>query len=80
MDRVYEFGSLSSPPLADVQTTLVPPGGAAMVELTLEVPGRYILVDHALSRLEQGLVGYLLVDGDPVPAIFNGEQTAGSGH
>lgn len=80
MDRVYDQGSLTSSPLMDVQTTLVPPGGATMVEFTLDVPGRFMLVDHALSRLERGLVGYLLVDGEPNPAIFDGKPTAGSGH
>ncbi|WP_238626073.1 copper-containing nitrite reductase [Aggregatilinea lenta] len=80
MDRVYDRASLTSPPLTDVQTTLVPPGGATIVEVTLDVPGRFILVDHALSRLERGLVGYLLVDGDPDPTIFDGQLTAGSGH
>lgn len=80
MDRVYDQASLTSTPLTDVQTTLVPPGGATVVEFMLDVPGRYILVDHALSRMERGLVGYLLVDGDHDPAIFDGVLTAGSGH
>ncbi len=31
----------------------------------LDVPGRYLLVDHALSRLERGLVGFLMVEGEP---------------
>jgi len=53
-----------------VQTITVPPGDAGMVEITLEVPGRYILVDHALSRLERGLAGFLYVDGDEHPEIF----------
>ncbi len=80
-DRVYDQASLTSPPLTNVQTTLVPPGGATMVEFTVEVPGRYIMVDHALSRLERGLAGYMVVDGDPVPEIFDGEQVmADSGH
>jgi nitrite reductase (NO-forming) len=70
-DKVYDLGSLSTPPMVDVQTTLVPPGGATMVELKLEVPGRYILVDHALSRLERGLAGYLYAEGDPNPDVFN---------
>src|SRR5690606_6339889 len=30
-DKVYDQASLTSPPLTDVQTTLVPPGGATMV-------------------------------------------------
>jgi nitrite reductase (NO-forming) len=33
MDRVYDEASLTSPPLMNVQTTLVPPGGATVVEL-----------------------------------------------
>ena len=28
-----------------------------ITEFKLDVPGNYILVDHALSRLERGLVG-----------------------
>ncbi len=79
-DRVYDQASLTSDPLTDVQTTLVPPGGATMVEFKLEVPGRYILVDHALSRLERGLAGYLLVEGADNPEIFEGTVTEGSGH
>jgi hypothetical protein len=34
--------------------------------------GRYILVDHALSRLERGLAGFLVVEGDESPSIFQG--------
>ena len=80
-DRVYDQASLSSPPLTDVQTTLVPPGGATMVEFTLDVPGRYILVDHAISRLERGLVGFLYAEGDENPEIFSGSgEPDASGH
>jgi nitrite reductase (NO-forming) len=79
-DRVYDQASLTASPLTDVQTTLVPPGGATMVEFKLEVPGRYILVDHALSRMQRGLAGFLYAEGDPNPAIFHGEETTGSGH
>jgi len=69
-DRVYDQASLTTDPMTDVQTTIVPPGGATMVEFALEVPGRYILVDHALSRLEHGLVGFLYAEGDDAPDIF----------
>jgi nitrite reductase (NO-forming) len=79
-DRVYDQASLTSPPLTDVQTTLVPPGGATMVEFNLEVPGNYILVDHALSRLQRGLAGYLIVEGPDAPEIYHGTPTSGSGH
>ena len=79
-DRVYDQASLTAAPLTDVQTTLVPPGGATMVEFHLEVPGRYILVDHALSRLQRGLAGFLIVEGPANPEIFNGTPMPGSGH
>ncbi len=79
-DRVYDQGSLTSVPLTDVQTTLVPPGGATMVEFDLEVPGRYILVDHALSRMERGLAGFLVVEGPDNHEVYEGTETEGSGH
>ena len=34
-----------------------------MVDFKIDRAGRYILVDHALSRIERGLVGFLFVDG-----------------
>lgn len=80
-DRVYENASLTSAPLTDVQTTLVPTGGATIVEFQVNVPGRYILVDHSLSRMERGLAGYLLVDGEEQPAIYHSDMPANSaGH
>jgi nitrite reductase (NO-forming) len=80
-DRVYEQASLTATPLTDVQTTTVPPGGATMVEFKLEVPGRYILVDHALSRLERGLAAYLYVEGEDNPTVFHSEEElATAGH
>jgi nitrite reductase (NO-forming) len=69
-DRVYPFGSFTSPNLTDVQTISIAPGGAWVVEFTINVPGRYILVDHALSRLERGLVGFLFAEGEDAPDIF----------
>jgi nitrite reductase (NO-forming) len=80
-DRVYDQASLTSTPLTNVQTTLVPTGGAVMVEFTVQVPGRYLLVDHSLSRAERGLVGYLIVEGEPAPEIFNApEGMTDAGH
>lgn len=79
-DRVYDQASLTSPPLTNVSNTLVPAGGATMVEFKLEVPGRYILVDHALSRAERGLVGFLEVEGEENPEVFRGTVTPGGGH
>ena len=81
-DRVYQLASFTSPPLTDVQTTLVPPGGATMVEFKVDYPGKYILVDHALSRAEKGLAGFLTVKGEADKAIFESAEKVdhSSGH
>lgn len=68
-DRAFFLGAPANP-VRDVQTVAVPPGGAAMLEFKLEVPGRYLLVDHALARLERGLVAHLEVEGAANPTVF----------
>ena len=69
-DKVYAEGATEAQ--SNVQTTLIPAGGAAVVEFTLDVPGTYTLVDHALSRaLDKGAVAQIVVDGAPNPAIFD---------
>ena len=51
-----------------------------VVEFQLQVPRRYILVDHAFARLQRGLAGFLIVDGPTAPEIFDGTPMPGSGH
>lgn len=77
-DRVYREGDLVSPPARFVQTTLVPAGGATVVEFRTLVPGAYTLVDHAIFRTEKGAVGILNVLGEPRLDIYrgSGEPTA----
>jgi nitrite reductase (NO-forming) len=79
-DKVYSLGDVQSPPGRGVQTVTVPAGGATIVEFKLDVPGNYILVDHALSRMERGLIGILQVEGQPNPEIFDGQVSPGGGH
>jgi len=67
-DKVYPEGA--SEALSNIQSTLVPAGGAAIVEFKAEVPGRYILVDHSLGRLQKGAAGFLDIEGPPNPRIF----------
>jgi nitrite reductase (NO-forming) len=73
-DTVYSEGSPSAVK-KDVQTTLVAPGGATMVEFKLNYPGKYLLVDHALSRVGKGLVGQLTVTGEADPSIYEALST-----
>jgi len=84
-DKAYPLASLTSAPMTDIQTMTVPPGGAAVAEFKVEVPGSFVLVDHALSRMERGLKGLMVVEGPQRPEIFRSHQKddeagAKSGH
>ncbi|WP_316174977.1 MULTISPECIES: hypothetical protein [unclassified Bradyrhizobium] len=79
-DKVYLLGGITTPPLRGIQTVTVPPGGAAITEFKVQVPGNYTLVDHALARAERGLLGILNVEGPQNPDIYNGELIPGMGH
>lgn len=76
-DNVYvEAGSMVN---HNVQTTMVPPGGATMVEFRADVPGDILLVDHAISRVfNKGALATLQVTGDERPDIFSAGE--GSAH
>jgi nitrite reductase (NO-forming) len=79
-DKVYPEGAMGSAPNTNVQTTLVPAGGATIVEFTLQVPGSYTLVDHALARaINKGAAGVLTVTGDHDTSIYSG-PLGGGGH
>lgn len=68
-DKVFTEGG--SIPNKDVQTTLVPAGGATMVEFKVKVPGNYILVDHSIFRaFNKGAVGILKVIGQENKEIY----------
>jgi nitrite reductase (NO-forming) len=79
-DRVWQEGALTSAPSTDVQTTLVPAGGSTVVDLTLRVPGNFVLVDHALARVDKGAWGLLKVEGDAQPGVFEGIVQPMKGH
>lgn len=72
-DRVqYEGGKNVQ---ENVQTTLIPAGGAAIVEFKLDVPGSYVLVDHSIFRtFNKGALGILKVGGEENKAIYSGKE------
>jgi len=71
-DKVYvEGGSMIN---NNVQTTLIPAGGAAIVEFKVDVPGELVLVDHSIFRaFNKGALGILKVEGKENPQIFGGK-------
>jgi nitrite reductase (NO-forming) len=72
-DTVYQEGGTT--PTHNVQTTVIPPGGAAIVEFTARVPGSYTLVDHALFRaFNKGASGTLTVSGPENPQVYSRKQ------
>ena len=73
-DRVsIEGGDLQN---SNVQTTLIPSGGAAVVEFKVETPGTFILVDHSIFRaFNKGALGMLKVEGDADKLVFSGKQS-----
>ena len=68
-EKVYvEGGKLIN---ENVQSTIVPAGGSAMVEFKVDVPGSYTLVDHSLFRaFNKGALGQLKVEGAENPEIM----------
>ena len=75
-DKVYPMGSFTTGPANDVQTVTVAPGGAVAVDLRFEVPGSYIVVDHALSRVDRGGAAMIEVAGPAAPDIFRTPEGA----
>jgi FtsP/CotA-like multicopper oxidase with cupredoxin domain len=73
-NRVYRDADVISPPAQFVQTVVVPPGGATIVDMAMVVPGTYTLVDHAIFRLEKGAVGYLNVAGERRPELYKSAE------
>lgn len=68
-DKVYvEGGKLIN---ENVQSTLIPAGGAAIIEFKADIPGSYTVVDHSLFRaFNKGALGQLKVEGAENPEIM----------
>lgn len=72
-DNVYTEGGTTVS--HNVQTTLIPAGGSTIVEFTADVPGNYILVDHAIFRaFNKGAIAMIKVTGKDDPVVYSGKQ------
>ena len=59
----------------NVQTTLIPAGGAAVVEYKTRVPGSYVIVDHSIFRaFNKGALAIMKVDGKEDKTIYSGKE------
>ncbi|TXH14900.1 MAG: nitrite reductase, copper-containing [Gammaproteobacteria bacterium] len=59
----------------NVQTTIIPAGGAMIADFHLEIPGSYVLVDHSIFRaFNKGALGILQVAGEEDKAIYSGKE------
>lgn len=73
-DKVYLEGGDTT--TSNVQTTMIPAGGSAIVEFDLEVPGTFIIVDHSIFRaFNKGALGMLKVAGVENKDIYSGKQS-----
>lgn len=68
-DKVYVDGGITVN--KNIQTTSIPAGGAAIVEFKADVPGDYVIVDHAIFRaFHKGALGKIRVSGEENPKVF----------
>jgi len=73
-DHVYVEGG-TKVVQENVQTTMVPSGGSAIVDFVVDVPGTLVLVDHSLTRaFNKGALGMLKVSGTESPVIYSGKE------
>ncbi len=79
-DTVYPNASIGGALEHNTQATAVLPGGASIVEFTADVPGKYLLVDHALARMNKGAWAVLEVTGDENKDIFWGDLSSAISH
>lgn len=71
-DKVYmEGGSLVN---EGIGTTMIPAGGAAIVEFKVDTPAELVLVDHSIFRaFHKGALGILKVEGPENEKVFGGK-------
>jgi len=72
-DTVWTEGNTSTP-VHSVQTTMIPAGGAAIVEFKINVPGTFLIVDHSLERaFNRGALAQLKATGPENKLIYSGK-------
>ena len=72
-DTVWPEGNLGAP-THNVQTTMIPAGGAAIAEFKTSVPGTFIIVDHSLERaFNRGALAQLKVAGEEDKLVYSGK-------
>ena len=85
-DTVWPEGNLAAP-THNVQTTMIPAGGSAIVQFQMSVPGTFIIVDHSIERaFNRGALAQLKVSGEENKLVYSGKtfrsrlSARGDGH
>ena len=69
LDKVYIEGGETI--ASNIQTTLIPAGGSAIVEFKINIPGTYNIVDHSIFRtFNKGCLAQIKVKGGRDTIIF----------
>jgi nitrite reductase (NO-forming) len=72
-DTVWPEANLSAP-THNVQTTIIPAGGSAIVQFEMSVPGTFIIVDHSIERaFNRGALAQLKVTGEQNKLVYSGK-------
>lgn len=76
-DTVYPNASIGGALEHNTQAAQVLPGSASIIEFTVDVPGKYLIVDHALARMNKGAWAVLEVIGNENPEFFKSIELEG---
>jgi len=74
-DKVFREGGLMNSPTRGIHVTTVPAAGTTVVEFNCPVPGTFSMLDHSLSRVDKGAVGFLKVEGSEEPGIYHSDES-----
>jgi nitrite reductase (NO-forming) len=59
----------------NVQTTIIPAGGSAIVEFKVDTSGTFLLVDHSIFRtFNKGSLGMIKVEGEQAKELYSGKE------
>jgi nitrite reductase (NO-forming) len=72
-DTLWPEGNTNTE-LHNVQTTMIPAGGAVIVQFKMSVPGTFLIVDHSLTRaFNRGALAQIKATGPENKLVYSGK-------